>query len=67
MWWAVNLDGMAMAAKDRHKELLAEAQKQQQLHRLIPQASLTQSLRKHLRRNRSEGSSATVLRPAATS
>ncbi len=65
MWWSVNMDGMAMAAKDRHNELLAEVQKQQQLRRLISQASLTQSLWKHLRRNRSEGSSAVVLRPAA--
>ena len=65
MWWSVNMDGMAMVAKDRHSELLAEAQTQRQLRQISAHASPAQSLWKHLRRNRNEDSAVGVLRPAA--
>lgn len=68
MWWSVNMDSMAMVAKDRHSEMLAEAQKQQMLHDFEAQSAQTQGFWQRVRPTQSnERSRAGALHPAAQS
>ena len=37
MLWGSDLDGVAMLAKARHADMLADAMRRQQLHQLLPE------------------------------
>lgn len=49
MMWGSDLDGVAMLAKARHADMLADAMRRQQLHQLLPGRAYKHNLWRWLR------------------